>query len=444
MKTAIFIILTAIILSFAYTGCSDNNSDQHAEHQELYYCPMHPEVTSNKPGVCPICNMDLVKRSDDPDKDAAKMEGMLTLSKTGQLLANVETVPVKREKITRTVNAFGYLDFTESGRRSVTSRFNGRIEKMHIDESGDFVRKGQLLFEIYSPDLIQAQNDYLLSLKNSGNELIASGNKNENSLLTSSKKRLQLMGLTDDQISNLKSTNNIQMTIGYYSPYSGTVIEKKVQEGVYVNEGAVIYELADLSSLWNIAEIFADDIPLIKEGGTVQFTTSAYPGEKFTGRVSFIYPVVNSQSRTVKVRMDVNNPGGKLKPQMYTESVIQKTLEESLVVPESAVLFTGERNVVWIKTNDNQFMPRDVKVGVKSDGKYQILSGLKEGELAAASGGYLIDSESQLKSGTTTGHETGHEPSSSESSPSGSEPSPSGSEPSPSGRGLGEGKRRNK
>lgn len=410
MKYLLILILT-FTLTLGFTGCSDNNGDQHSEHQaDLYYCPMHPEVTSDKPGVCPICHMDLVKKSENTEADSSEMEGMLSLTKGGQLLANVETVPVKKESITKSVNAFGYLDFTEAGRRSITSRFSGRIEKLYVDESGDIIKKGQLLFEIYSPDLIQAQNDYLLAMRNSNTGLIASANNNENTFIASSKKRLQIMGLTAEQISTLEKSNNVQMTVGYYSPYSGTVIEKKVQEGMYVNEGAVIYELADMSQLWNISEIFADDINMIKVGDDIQFTTSSYPGEQFTGKITFIYPVVNSQSRTIKVRADVRNPGGKLKPQMYTETALKKVYTQSLVVPENAILFTGRKNIVWIKNDNNHFEPREVKVGVKSDGKYQILSGLKEGELAASSGGYLIDSESQLKTGTTTGHLHGTEP----------------------------------
>lgn len=409
MKTKVFIIAALVMFSLAslvFTGCSDNNSGDHSAEQTLYYCPMHPEVTSDRPGVCPICNMDLVKRSENPEKDAAEMEGTLSLTKTGQILANVQTVPVKRENLLQSVTAFGYLDFTESGRRSVTSRFGGRIEKLYVDESGDRVRKGQLLFEIYSPDLIQAQNDYLLAVKNSNTGLISAQNE-KNSFVNSSRKKLEIMGLTSEQIRSLEQSGTVQMTVGYYSPYSGTVIEKKIQEGMYVNEGAVIYELADLSTLWNISEIFADDLSVIKVGDNIKFTTSSYPGEQFTGRISFIYPVINSQSRTVKVRADVRNPGEKLKPQMYTETIIEKSSAESLVVPEGAVLFTGKKNVVWIKNKDNAFEPREIKLGIKSDGKYQVLSGLKEGELVAATGGYLIDSESQLRSGSTPGHQHG-------------------------------------
>ena len=269
--------------------------------------------------------------------------------------------------------------------------------KKVVDKTGEYIKKGQPLFEIYSPDLVQAQNEFLIAL---------SSNKNENnSLLDASKKKLELFGLTDNQIDELKKAGEIKLTLTYYSPVSGTVIEKKVQEGMYVNEGTVIYEAVELSTLWNIAEVNETDLSTIKLGSKVKLKLKAYPGEEFTGKVTFIYPVINSQTRTVKIRSEFSSQNNKLKPQMYGETVFLDDAGTGLLVPADAVIFSGNKNVVWVKTADGMFEGRSVELGQKFGDKYQIISGLNEGDEVAASGGFLIDSESQLKTGMPTGHQ---------------------------------------
>ncbi len=415
----ILILLVAIVIPLiSFSGCSGEDEKNHSEEShkaDLYYCPMHPNVTSDKPGVCPICHMDLVKKADDATANSTEdLENMLMVSGRGLVMANVSVSEVKKENVQKTIHAFGYLDFAEPNRKLITARFNGRIEKLYVDAIGVNIQKGKPLFEIYSPDLVQAQNEYLIALKNSKNfsssilNNESQFNNNQNDLLNSAKRKLQLMGVTENQISQLEKSGEVNLTITYYSPFSGTVIDKKVQEGMYVNEGAVIYDVADLSTLWNISEIYSDDLNMVKVGDNVSVTTSSYPGEEFKGKVTFVYPVVNSEARTIKIRSELQNPRGMLKPQMYTETNFSKSFGENLVVPENAVLFTGKRNLVWVKVDENVFEPRDVKTGTKSNGNYVVLSGLKEGELVASSGGYLLDSESQLQGGNTAGTHTQH------------------------------------
>jgi hypothetical protein len=186
------------------------------------------------------------------------------------------------------------------------------------------------------------------------------------------------------------------------------VIEKKVQEGMYINEGAVIYEIADLSTLWNIAEVYENNLSGIKPGGKVELRLTAYPGEEFEGIVNFIYPVINQQTRTVKVRSVFPNRGNKLKPQMYGETVFHSSNGWGILVPADAVIFTGKRAVVWVKMGNDMFEAREVNVGEKYNNRYRILSGLKAGDEIAATGGFLIDSESQLRSGTAPAHQHGN------------------------------------
>ena len=392
------ILMFLLVLLVACSNSDNSNKN------EYWTCTMHPQVHKDGPGACPICGMDLIKKVvDETDSVSTKsdMEGMITLTTDKQILANVSTIKIKAEKLIKELSAYSYLDFVEQNRKTIPAKFNGRIEKLFVDKTGDYIQKSQPLFEIYSPDLVQAQNEYLIAL---------SSNKNENnSLIEASKKKLELFGLTSDQIEELKNSSEIKLTLTYYSPVNGTVIEKKVQEGMYVSEGTTIYEVAELSTLWNIAEVNETDLSTVKVGSKVRLKLKAYPGEELTGRVTFVYPVVNPQTRTIKVRSEFSSQNNKLKPQMYGETIFSADAGTGLLIPADAVIFSGNRNVVWIKTSDGMFEARNVQIGQKFGDKYQILSGLNEGEEVAASGGFLIDSESQLKTGMPTGHQHGND-----------------------------------
>ena len=392
----LWIPLLIIFLSFTHCTNSEENGKgavSQSDQKEYWTCTMHPQVHSDRPGACPICGMDLIKKIAGADEDSGNTldsPEMVSLSNKKQVLADVSTIMVKKENLQDQVTSYSYLDFAENNRKTISARFNGRIEKLFVDKTGDYIRKGQALFEIYSPDLVQAQNDYLTAL---------SGTANSSSLLNASRQKLEIFGLTDGQIQTLKSTGEINITVTYYSPVSGTVIEKKVQEGVYVNEGSVIYDIADLSTLWNIAEVYETDLSGIKMGSLAKLRLRAYPGEEFNGRVSFIYPVINSQTRTVKVRSDFSSYNGKLKPQMYGETVFSIADGRGFLVPADAVIIAGRRSVVWLKRGNTTFEARNVQIGKRFGTKYQILSGLNEGDEIASTGGFLIDSESQLRTG---------------------------------------------
>ncbi|MBX7152066.1 efflux RND transporter periplasmic adaptor subunit [bacterium] len=396
MKSFLMLVsFTTVFLLFS--GCNsktENSTDGHADQKIIYYCPMHPQITSDKPGVCPICHMDLVKKSDDGDVDVMAMSDDLKLSDRKQVLANVSTMKVVSSELSKKITAYSYLDFAEQNRRVITARFNGRIEKLYVNTTGDYIGKGQPLFDIYSPDLLQAQNEYLIALNSKSGF--------DETLIKSARKKLELYGITTEQIQSLEKTKEPQYVLTFLSPFSGTVIEKNIQEGQYVNEGSKLYDVADLSVLWNLAEVYENDLPYIKPGRNVELKTQSYPNEAFRGTVTFIYPIVNSQTRTVKIRSEFVNVGNKLKPQMYGESVFSVSLGKGIAIPSDAVLFTGKRNVVWIKTGHNAFEAKDVTVGMKIDGQYQIISGLKEGDEIAVTGGFLIDSESQLRAGLVT------------------------------------------
>jgi membrane fusion protein, copper/silver efflux system len=399
------VVLLLVILNgcFRQDDTSRGNPES-AKQKEYYTCTMHPQIVSDRPGVCPICGMELIKKiseGTDQTERSGTAPGTLDLSDARQALSNVAIYKVLKEKLKAEFSSYSYLDIAEQNRKTIAARFNGRIEKFFVGKTGDRVAKGSPLFEIYSPDLVQAQNEYLIALSGAGkNELSSNAENNSSyapSLLNSARKKLELLGLTQSQISELETKRIVQMTMTYYSPVSGTVIEKKVQEGEYVKEGNSIYEIADLSTIWDISEVYEDEIAGVSEGSMAILHLKAYPAEEFRGKVALIYPVVDHGTKTIKVRSEFNNRGMKLKPQMYGETSFTISRGNGLLVPAGAVLFTGKRNVVWVKTGKSIFEAHEVAIGSRFGDKYQVISGLNEGDEIAATGGFLIDSESNLR-----------------------------------------------
>lgn len=427
-------LILAILL--VLTACSQKQNAQsgHVGHNDStamqatkpvkYICPMHPNVTSDKEGICPICQMDLVPENSPEAKEYAEDEhshensshqnsshtqhilGELAITGQSRVLADVQTAPVQSEAIHRTVNVVGTLDFAEQNRRSITARVSGRIEKLYVNQSGMSIRKGQALFDVYSPELIQAQNEYIIAFKNQ--QLASLSGGTSTAILKKLKERLMIWGLTEEQVQALERSQDAPLTTTLHAPFGGTVIEKKVVEGTFVSIGAPLFEVADLSTLWNMAEIYETDVAAVKIGQQVALRTQTYPGETFKGRVAFIYPVVNAESRTVKVRIETPNPHKRLRPAMYTETTFMLNQGKGLTVPNDAVLVTGKQSIVWVQVQGeaNKFAARRVTLGAKFDGKVQILSGVSAGEKVVARGGFLLDSERQLRGGTgSEGHQ---------------------------------------
>jgi Cu(I)/Ag(I) efflux system membrane fusion protein len=416
MKHFIPVILLLVLAAFG-SGCAsgDNHEDTPGATAEnggdVYTCPMHPSVISDRPGACPVCGMALVKRSAEHEMSASEIAHLrsVSLSPTQRVTANVSTSVAEQTSFVKTIRAVGIIDYAEPRRVTVSARFNGRIESLHANTTGERIEKGEPLFELYSPDLVSAEQDFLLARSAAEGSGVVGGSS-QNQLLEMSRTRLAMhFGLTDRQIGDLERSGSVQQTATFLSPISGTVIRKMVQEGQYVSEGQELYDLADLSTVWIILDVYEQDLRSLKIGQEVTIASAAYPDGTFTGKIIFIDPLMNPETRTVSVRTEFRNPSGKLKPQMFVEATIHFPSPRGVVIPASALLTTGTGTVVWVETAENVFEPRSVTVGLRTSSLALILDGLRAGDQVVTSGGYLIDSESLLNvpSGAPSAHE-GH------------------------------------
>ena len=383
--------------------------------RQLYTCTMHPFIIRDKPGTCPICGMELVRKIEaappvgaqsPEEKQQAEAAGEVALSSNQRVMANVATVEAKMEPLDKEISAVGIVQYDQSRQAKVTAWVAGRIDRLNANTVGAFVSKGRPVAVLYSPDLVATQEEYLLArrsreqLKNSP---IASISRNGDGLLESAKQRLRLQGVKEAQITELERSGKPSLNIPIYTPFSGVVIEKMVQEGQYVNMGEVLLSIADLSSVWVELEVYENEFSGIHAGQTVRILSQSFPGTSFTGQVSYIYPFLDPKTRTVKVRVSMPNPGMKLKPDMFVNATIKTPLPPSIVVPVTAVMDTGKRQVVWVESSPGTFESRNVVVGERVNDRVRIVSGINAGDKVVISGGYLIDSESQLRGGG--GHE---------------------------------------
>ncbi len=337
-------------------------------------------------------------------KAAGEMEmapGAVMVSPERQQLIGLKTGLVGYRSIERTIRTVGVVEFDERRLADVNIKIDGWIESLLVNFTGELVEKGQPLLTIYSPDLVSTQEEYLQALRaketltKSRFPDIASG---ADTLVNASKRRLQYWDISDEEIATLERTRTPRKTLTLYSPIDGVVIEKMVFRGKKVMPGENLYKVADLSTVWVQGEIYEYEVPAVKLGQQATITLASYPGEVFRGKVSYIYPVLQEKTRTVKVRFEFpNTKDWKLKPQMYANVELKIPLGKRLVVPDEAILDTGTKQLVFIDKGQGTFEPRDVKVGARVDGYTEVLAGLASGERVVTSANFLIDSESQLK-----------------------------------------------
>lgn len=372
-----------------------------SERKILYwYDPMHPAYTSDKPGIAPDCGMALVPKYADDQAMARMPSGTITISPEKQVLAGVRTAIVERKPLVRDIRTTAQIVADETRIAHVHVKVAGYVDKVYVDFVGQLVKKGQPLFTLYSPDLVSTQEEYLIAkrgnatLGNAPFQEIADGSQ---SLLQSARERLKLWDISDDQIKELDATGKVSKDLTFYSPITGFVTDRKVFPQTSVTPDTELYTVSDLSTVWADVDIYEYEVPFVHLGQRVTLTLSYSPGKTYTGNISYVYPTVDPQTRTVKVRVQLPNPGFFLKPQMFADAQVRVDYGTKILVPEEAVLDSGTEQHVFVVHQGGVFEPRKVTVGPVVDNNAVILSGLKPGETIVVSGNFLIDSESGLK-----------------------------------------------
>lgn len=325
----------------------------------------------------------------------------ITIDPRRQQLIGVRTVPVERRALTATVRTVGMVRSDETRLADVNLKLEGWVRDLYVDTTGEFVKAGQPLFTLYSPELVTTQNEYLLALRareRVRHSQLADAREHADRLVESAKQRLALWDLPADQFDTLEESRQAQTAMVFRSPVTGYVIEKQVVKGQHVMPGQSLYKMADLSTVWVEADVYEQDLARVRVGAPALVTTDAYPGERFRGKVTFIYPFVGEQTRTVKVRFAFANRGTRLKPGMYANVELATSTGRGLVVPTNALLNSGQEQVVFVAQGDGYFEPRRVTVGQRLDEAVEIVSGLKDGESVATGAAFFLDSESQLRS----------------------------------------------
>lgn len=436
----------------------DRTHEMHAEESaaeaQIWTCSMHPQIQRPGPGACPICGMDLIPVHADGGS-VGLLPSEISLSEHARTLAEVEVAPVERRFVEKTIRMVGTVEIDQTRLVDLTARVPGRLDRLFVDYAGIKVRKGDHMVTLYSPALLAAQEEFLQTLEaidpawtpSDANRTRAKAN------VESSRDKLLLLGLTEDQIADLEKERKPDDHVTFYSPIEGVVLEKTANEGSYVDTGTRIYRMADLSQVWVMLDAYESDLAWIQYGQQVSFEVQAYPGDPFTGTIAFIDPVLDPKTRTVKIRVNAENTEERLKPGMFVRASIQSRLAEGgrpfapelagkwicpmhpefvrdeqtpceicgmdlvrastlgnfpadqteapLVIPATAPLITGERAVVYVRDPDRDqvYRARTVRLGQRAGDDYLVREGLKEGELVVRQGAFKIDSAIQIQAG---------------------------------------------
>ncbi len=409
-----------------------------------YVCPMHPQIVRDKPGHCPICGMELVKkeapktsgssekatekkekkilywvapmdptfRRDKPGKSPMGMDLVPVYEEDNQANSDdegeyptvavkhniaqsmgVRTTVAKKEVLSRNIRTVGFISYNEDKRQHVHVRAEGWVESITASSEGEYIKKGSVLFKYYSPDLVAAQEDYLLALK--GSSLYSE--KGRDSLIESAKLKMRLKGVPESIIKKITQTRKSIKQIPVYASTSGTITKLDVRKGMYVVPSTILYSIEDLNSVWIIVDVFEHQISWVKEGNPVTIRVEALGDKPYTGRVDYIYPELAPMTRTLRVRLVFDNPKGIFKPNMFANVNIQGSVREALVIPNEAIILAEDGKRVVKVVGENKYQPVRIRTGIKSNGKTEVLEGLQEGDKIVISSQFLLDSESNLQ-----------------------------------------------
>ncbi len=460
-----YVLLAVLVVLGGYSfrerlgGLLGLKTERQATAKDVYYCPMHPQYRSDKPGECPICYMRLVKldtspspkegvpsrrrilywqdpmhpqyRSDKPGKapdcgmDLVPVyadegpsgenlpPGTVHISPQKQQLLGITYGEVATLPLAHTIRTVGKVAYDETRIRRIHPKIEGWIEKVYVDYTGKFVRQGEPLVSIYSPELVATQQEYLLALR--ARRYLESSSYREIahsslSLYEVSKKRLLLWDIPEEEIREIERRGEPIKALTIYAPTTGFVLTRNAYERQRVTPETDLYTIADLSTVWVLADIYEYEGPMVKLGQRALVTLPYYPGRTFSGKVTYVYPQVDNVTRTMKIRLEFPNPGLELKPDMYVNVELHVDYGRRLAVPEEAVLDSGDKHIVFVAHEGGYFEPREVRLGQKVGRLFIVLDGLKAGERIVTSGTFLIDSESQLRSALSTMSGMSHSP----------------------------------
>jgi len=416
-----------------------------------YHCAMHPHYTSDKPGDCPICGMKLVPleqggagqaaaskpgerkvafyrspmdpsiHSDKPAKDEMGMDfvpvfedelrgalagvsgrAAVTISAERRQLLGVRSEPVKKVRLSHRIRTVGRVAVDERRLRHIHTKYDGYVEQLYVDYKGKLVRRGERLLSIYSPELVATQQEYLLAHRAQArlaDSAVRSAAQGSVDLHEAARQRLLLWDIRPADIEKLERAGQVTRTLDVYADIGGYVVEKMAYQGMRVTPADTLYDIADLSHLWVLADVYEYTLPSLTLGAEGHIEVASIPGRVWKGAVTYISPTVEEKTRTIKVRLEVDNAGGELKPDMFADVFLHVDRGEGVVVPEGAVINAGDRRLVFLDRGEGRFEPREVKLGIKVNGSglLQVLSGLSEGDRVVTAANFLLDSESSLR-----------------------------------------------
>lgn len=390
-----FILIGGIFLGWLFFHTPAKKEDKHdsaakAVKSEIWTCSMHPQIRMKEPGKCPICGMDLIPLKQGGtvyDADA------IHITSEAAQLANVLTTVVSKQNPVKDIRLYGKVQADERLLQSQVSYLPGRIEKLLVNFTGETIHKGQVLAIVYSPDLVTAQQELLET---------ASTKNTQPALYEAAKDKLRQWKLSENQIALIESSGKVKTNFEVYATASGIVTARRVNNGDFVSAGSVLFDIADLSQVWIMFDAYESDLPYLSQGQKITFTLQAIPGAGYSGNITFIDPVLDPVTRVAKVRIEVGNQGGKIKPEMFATGIVNATLNQyqnKLVIPRSAVLWTGKRSVVYVKQAGDEpvFKIREIELGPTLGNSYVVENGLTDGEEIVTQGAYSVDASAQLE-----------------------------------------------
>jgi Cu(I)/Ag(I) efflux system membrane fusion protein len=381
---------------FHSPGKTEDKHDHAAEAAKvtIWTCAMHPQIRMHEPGKCPICGMDLIPLNQGGVDTAATDPLAIHLTKEASQLANVITTVVSKQNPVKDIRLYGKVQADERLLQSQVSYLPGRIEKLFVNFTGEGVRKGQTLALIYSPDLVTAQQELLET---------AQTKQSQPALYEATKDKLRQWKLSEAQIASIENSGKVKNNFEVFANTTGIVSARRVNTGDYISPGSVLFDVADLSHVWVMFDAYESDLPYLSQGQKVSFTFEALPGKDYSGNISFIDPVLDPITRVAKVRVEINNQGSKLKPEMFSTGIVKATLNQyknKLVIPRSAVLWTGKRSVVYVKqagSDEPIFKIRSIELGPMLGNSYVVENGLMDGEEIVTQGAFSVDASAQLE-----------------------------------------------